>query len=295
MAVRRNFVQYSVMAHGINIAALARRTGVPAHTLRKWEERYGVPRPARTEGGQRRYNESDVARVEWLRDRLADGYRIREAAALLGSSDGEAARSPAELRRALRDALRAGDHERLGRLFDQAFAVYELEEALGQVIAPTLARVGEDWEAGRVTAAEEHVFSAGVRARLERLLADARGGPRGTAVLACAPGERHDLGLLMLATLLRADGWDVAYLGADLPLADAVRFAERVGAKVLCLSVGLEERIDELEASGAELKTPGLRIVLGGGAATPALARRLGVRYGKPNLAEVVADLRETR
>ena len=68
---------------GLNIAALARKTGVPAHTLRKWEQRYGVLTPARTTGGQRRYTEVDVARVTWLRDRLEDGYRIGQAAALL--------------------------------------------------------------------------------------------------------------------------------------------------------------------------------------------------------------------
>ena len=68
----------------MNIAALSRRTGVAPDTLRKWEQRYGVLKPSRTEGGQRRYSELDVARVEWLVARLADGYRISRAAALLG-------------------------------------------------------------------------------------------------------------------------------------------------------------------------------------------------------------------
>ena len=51
----------------LNIAAIARRTGVAPDTLRKWESRYGVLRPTRTAGGQRRYDEADVQRVEWLR------------------------------------------------------------------------------------------------------------------------------------------------------------------------------------------------------------------------------------
>src|SRR5205085_10342850 len=74
------------MPSALNIAALARRTGVQPDTLRKWEHRYGVIRPDRTPGGQRRYSEVDVARVEWLKSRLEEGYRIGEAAALLGST-----------------------------------------------------------------------------------------------------------------------------------------------------------------------------------------------------------------
>ena len=64
------------MAAGLNIAALAHRTGVAAETLRKWEQRYQILQPSRTAGGQRRYSERDVARVEWLRERLGEGYRI---------------------------------------------------------------------------------------------------------------------------------------------------------------------------------------------------------------------------
>src|SRR4051794_41287273 len=64
----------------LNIAALTQRTGVPSDTIRKWEQRYGVLHPERTPGGQRRYSERDVARVEWLKERLHEGYRIGEAA-----------------------------------------------------------------------------------------------------------------------------------------------------------------------------------------------------------------------
>src|SRR5919112_967777 len=93
------------MSSALNIAALAHRTGVQPDTLRKWEHRYGVIRPDRTAGGQRRYSELDVARVEWLQARLAEGYRIGEAAALLGSSDlPTAPQTPEELCAALLQA-----------------------------------------------------------------------------------------------------------------------------------------------------------------------------------------------
>ena len=126
----------------------SRRTGVPADTLRKWEQRYGVLQPERTEGGQRRYSELDVARVEWLRERLAEGFRISEAAALLGDGDGRRAEDagrapPSDLRRGRRDRT----SPRWRGLLDQVFTVLPLEQALVRVVEPVLAarrrRVGE--------------------------------------------------------------------------------------------------------------------------------------------------------
>lgn len=277
------------MSAGLNIAALARRTGVPADTLRKWEQRYGVLQPERTGGGQRRYSDLDVARVEWLRERLGEGYRISEAAALLGGIEVAAARTPAELRREIYQAAERSDVESIRALLDQTFAMLTIEQALSRVVAPVLERVGQGWASGELSVAQEHLVSATVRARLERQLADARGGTRGVAVLACVPGERHELGLLMLGALLRADGWQVAYLGADAPLADAVQLAERVGASVLCLSVTMREHVTALARLALP---PGLTLVLGGSGATQSAARRLGAVHLNDNLRRSVRELR---
>ena len=104
-------------------------------------------------------------------------------------------------------------------------------------------------ESGELSVAREHLLSTAVRARLERLLADSRGGVRGVAVLACVAGERHELGLLMLAAVLRADGWRVAYLGPDTPVLDALRLAEDLEAQALCLSAALPDPVTELEST----------------------------------------------
>ena len=157
-------------ARGLNIAALARRTGVAPDTLRKWEQRYGVLRPSRTAGGQRRYDESDVARVEWLRARLAEGWRIGEAAALLG--EGDAPGSPAELRGAILEAVADADGERIGRLLDHAFALLELEETLVEVVHPVLR--GRRARLGR-------------RAALRRAGAPRHGGRSARGSSACSP------------------------------------------------------------------------------------------------------------
>src|SRR3982750_3010783 len=109
------------MSSGVNIAALAQRTGVAPDTLRKWEQRYSILQPTRTAGGQRRYSERDVARVQWLRARLDQGYRIGEAAELLGTVGMEPARSPHDHLARILDAV--GEPTELGIRLDQAFAL----------------------------------------------------------------------------------------------------------------------------------------------------------------------------
>lgn len=266
---------------GLNIAAVSRRTGIGADTLRKWERRYGVLQPGRTSGGQRRYDEIDVARVEWLRDRLAEGLRIGEAAALL-EAEGVASLSPAALRDAIVDAVGAEDTRHLAALVEQAFTLYEVEQAVEDVVAPALRAVGDRWREGPECIAEEHLLSEAVQIRLRRLLGDRRHAVRGTAVLACGPGERHELGLLSLAVLLQADGWLAVYLGPDAPLESSCALATRLGAELLCLSAASSESLALINERLPEQALPNHMRVLVGGAALDADVR----------LGEVVSGLR---
>ena len=273
----------------MNITALARRTGIPPDTLRKWEQRYGVLRPQRTAGGQRRYSDLDLARVEWLRARLEEGYRIGDAAALLGGVEVDTAKTPGELRRTLYDAVREADVETIHVALDQTFTLFPLEQALSRIVAPVLERVGDGWESRELSVAQEHLVSTAVRARLDALLADARGDVRGVAVLACVPGERHELGLLMLGTLMRGDGWQVAYLGADAPLRDALQLAAQLDASLLCLSATMRVHLRKLRSVDVP---SGVTLVLGGGAATQTAARRLRGYFVDGNLRGTVRELR---
>jgi DNA-binding transcriptional MerR regulator len=280
------------MSSGLNIAALARRTGIAPDTLRKWEQRYGILRPTRTGGGQRRYGEHDVDRVVWLKARLAEGYRIGEAADLLGVEALETGTSPQQLARLTFEAALRSDSTAVNRLLDHGFAL-EITVACAEIVQPLLVSVGEAWHAGRMTIAQEHLVSSAVRARLERKLAEVRAPVHGRAVLACAPDERHELGLLMLAVALRADGWEVAYLGPDLPVPDAVALARDSGATLLCFSVSTSAAADSLEAGlRGTVRPPGARLLIGGLAANQLLARRVGASHLAGDLPTVVEALR---
>ncbi|MCP9485558.1 MAG: MerR family transcriptional regulator [Gaiellaceae bacterium MAG52_C11] len=278
---------------GLNIAAVSHRTGVAPDTLRKWERRYGILHPHRTAGGQRRYDDIDVSRVKWLRDRLSEGIRIGAAAALLESAHGDSAENVDELREALVAAASEGDPSRLLGLVEQTFTLHPFVVAIDEILAPALRTLGDAWESGSETIAEEHLLSGAVRSRLERMLSDRRSGVHGTAVLACAPGEQHELGLLAVAVMLQADGWLVVYLGADLPADAAISVARRIDADVVCLSVTLPESLARLAAELEE--APGDRpLVVAGGPGVALAGTKLPARLITGGLADVAARLRST-
>ncbi len=252
----------------MNIQAIAKRTGVPAATLRKWEQRYGVLAPERTEGSHRRYSEADVLRVEWLKARLAEGYRIGEAARLLGAGDGEApAAAPEELARELVDATAASDPARAERLVEQALTLFPPERALDEVVAPALFEIGEAWARGDIGVGQEHATSEVVRARLRALLDSRATGAGARAVLCCVAGERHEIGLLGLGVLLQGAGWGVVYLGADTPVPEAVAIAVARSASLLCVSASEPALAAAAEPDLDEISTEnGFRVLRGGAA-----------------------------
>jgi methanogenic corrinoid protein MtbC1 len=149
----------------------------------------------------------------------------------------------------------------------QALLLESLEVAFAGAIAPALVEIGELWQAHELTVAQEHLASGAIRASLLRLLADQRANVRGSAVLACAPGEWHEIGLLMLAILLRADGWQVAYLGPNTPVDDALSLARGLGASAVMFSATRDEPLATLRSKLDDAHLPeGIDVVVGGSA-----------------------------
>ncbi|HEY6961420.1 MAG TPA: MerR family transcriptional regulator [Gaiellaceae bacterium] len=190
------------------IGELARRTGTSVDLLRAWERRYGLLRPERTAGGFRVYTDDDAARVERMVRGLDRGLAAAEAAR------SALAEAPEPV---LLDALLDFSDERANAILDEAFARLSIDAALTRVVLPTLRSIGAGWAGGSVSVAQEHYSANLIRGRL---LALARGWDRGAgprALLACAPGDLHDLPLICFGLALRQRGWRVLFLGADTP------------------------------------------------------------------------------
>jgi MerR family transcriptional regulator, light-induced transcriptional regulator len=197
------------------IGELSRRVGASPELLRAWERRYGLLRPSRTNGGFRLYSEEDVARVRRMQQLRAEGLAASEAAQAAAREASPATPEPStpllEAHAAdLPRALDTFDEQAAHWLLDRVLAGFQLETVMTDLLLPYLRDLGQRWARGEITVAQEHFASTLIRGRL---LALAQGwdhgrGPR--TLLACPPGEDHDLPLVMFGLALgrRVGGGD---------------------------------------------------------------------------------------
>ena len=182
----------------------------------------------------------------------------------------------ADVGEALRDALDALDDTGAQAAFDDLLARYGVDSILRDVILPYLHDLGQRWATGAASVAQEHFASALLRGRLLGLARgwDQGGGPR--AVLACAPGELHDLSLIVFGLALRRHGWRITYLGADTPLATIDDIAGTLDSDIVVLvaiAAGLEDEREALAVLAAQRP-----LALAGSGVTDDLAEGIGAR-----------------
>jgi DNA-binding transcriptional MerR regulator len=274
----------------LRIGELSRRAGVSDHVLRAWESRYGLLRPVRSAGGFRLYSEADAQRVRRMLAYLAGGLSAAEAARAVLAEDGQAGadrRSPGEphgvpapageLAGALRRALDAFDEPAAQAVLDRLVSDLALETVLRDVVVPYLAELGERWEQGTASIAQEHFASNVIRGRLAGL---ARGwgnghGPR--AVLACPPGELHDLALMVFGIVLNRHGWRIEYLGMSTPLEELAQTVEMRSPDLVVLASTRPETLSPLTAQ-LEALAQHAPLALAGAAATPEVVAAIGAR-----------------
>ncbi len=272
------------------------RTGVPATSLRQWERRYGFPDPERSESGYRYYSERDVEAIVRMRDLVADGVAPSRAAVMAQEARAVSAtvRSAGALALELSDALMRLNAQEAEGVWAEAVALYPVDAVMLDVIAPTLVRIGDLWHAGEVSVATEHFASNFLQGRVRGLLRMMPGVGRSyKVVVACAPGEQHEMGALMLATLLKRAGFHVVYLGADTPVADLVQLVQSGGFDAVLLSANSPASLGRLREARAQLRGMPALLLLGGAAlaGTPERAADIGGVFLGNDLRKVVPEL----
>ncbi len=248
-----------------NLKAVVQETGLKPDTLRAWERRYGIPEPDRTGGGHRLYSQHDINTLKWLLARQNEGLSISRAVALWHSlrEEGqdplhvypltpavepptyapmEAGGAIVELRRAWIEACLAFDERRAEAVLNQAFSYYTPETVCFELLQKALVEIGQGWYEGQVSVQQEHFTSALAMRRLDSLLAATPAPTRaGRILVGCPPGEIHTFSPLMVSFLLRRRGWDVLYLGADVPTNRLQATIERTQPDLVIFSAQLLE------------------------------------------------------
>ena len=238
-----------IEARYLRIGELSRRVGANPAVLRAWERRYALLEPERSPKGYRLYSADDVRRAADMQAHLARGVGAAQAADLAKRSAARdhgadpAWTGASDLLAGVREALDRYDGAGAERLIDRCILNLGLANAIQAVLLPYLNELGLRWERAEISVAEEHFASNVVRRRLIRLAEGWERGGGPVALLACAPGEQHDIGLLCFGLALHSyHGWRVKYLGADTPLPDLVRAARFIRPDLVGVSAATPAR-----------------------------------------------------
>jgi MerR family transcriptional regulator, light-induced transcriptional regulator len=261
----------------LRIGELSRRVGVSPEVLRAWERRYGVLRPIRSDGGFRLYSSADEERVRRMLALQQQGLSPAVAARTAAAEDGEAATAaPADgLRSAFGDALDRFDEAAANRAFDRALGTLTLDTLLREIVLDYLNDLGDRWSAGLASVGQEHFATNVIRGRLLGLARDWGQGGGPLALLACPPGELHDLGLICFGLALRARGWRIAFLGADTPVDTLRQTADDLHPALVVLTATSAQRFTRVRAELRGLSDVA-RVAVASAGATEALAASIG-------------------
>jgi methanogenic corrinoid protein MtbC1 len=205
-------------------------SGIRCHTLRIWEQRYGVLKPKRSDTNIRFYDDEDLKHVLNISLLNKNGRKISEIAkmskeeitcAIRGLSGGDCAYE-CQIK-ALIGAMMAFDEFTFQQLLTTNIVQYGLEETMIGIVFPFMSEVGILWQIGSLQPVHEHFASHLIKQKLCVAIDGNMGRyvPNRKKFLLFLPeGEQHSLGLLFANYLLRSRGHEVLYLGQEVPFSD---------------------------------------------------------------------------
>jgi methanogenic corrinoid protein MtbC1 len=241
---------------GHPIGVVSRRTAIPPDLLRAWEKRYDAVTPRRTDTGRRLYTDEDILRLRLMK-RLIEGRRrisdvaqlsLKELRALVDEDEREAV-LPAKTRprppvgtlaQLLKDAIaavKALDRGRLEQILEDATVNFTPTHVRHDLLVPLMHHIGDDWEEGEIRIAHEHLASAVVRTFVSGLTRRPIDEAAPLVIATTPSGHRHEIGALLAAAAAAEAGWQVLYLGPDLPAEEIAAAAIQKRAQAVMLSL----------------------------------------------------------
>lgn len=220
--------------HTYSIKDLEKLTGIKAHTIRAWEQRYGLIEPKRTDTNIRYYDDEQLKHLLNVSLLSKNGFKISKICrwsdeefeqtirevydrTLIHSSGPHIEISANDLITAMIDL----DAAKFNAIYESSIKTHGFQDTIKEVIYPFLEKVGILWTIGQINIAQEHFVSCLIRqkiiAAIDRLSNNLEGKK---FVLFLPEGEHHEIGLLLAYYLLKEQGQNVYYLGQNLPTKD---------------------------------------------------------------------------
>ena len=215
--------------HSFTIKDLENLSGIKAHTIRIWEQRYGFIKPKRTDTNIRNYSNEELKKI--LNVALLNKYgfkishidkmnemEIKEKILSLNQLEAQQERIVNDLIQCMVDI----DIERLETILEKYIAARGVEKAIIQIIFPFMEKIGILWLTNHINPAQEHLVTNVIRQKLIVGIDGIKSTLKvNKSVLLFLPeGEYHEMGLLFMNYLLKSRGVTTIYLGSNVPLKD---------------------------------------------------------------------------
>ncbi|NIP39521.1 MAG: MerR family transcriptional regulator [Candidatus Dadabacteria bacterium] len=240
---------------GINV--VSKKTGLTSHAIRAWEKRYSAVVPIRTQTNRRLYKEDHIQRLKNLKTLTDSGYNIGQIANL---PDYELTKLVSELQTEAEknNTVKFDDTDEIqNKYLEQAinsiinYNANDLENIIStalvefgniglinKLLVPLMEKIGELWREGKVRIAQEHLASQTVRSFLGNLLSNKSTASNAPNIIVTTPfGQIHELGAILAASTAATEGWDVSYMGPNLPSEEIVGAALANNSKAVALSI----------------------------------------------------------
>ena len=259
-----------------SIRDLEQLSGIKAHTLRIWEQRYNIVSPKRTESNIRYYDEIAlklVLNISLLKD---NGFKISRIAEM---NDDEIKQEvinitnksckSSEQVQALTLAMVDFDEERFEKIIGTNTLQLGFERTMTQVIYPFLTKIGFLWQAGAVHPAQEHFMTNLIRQKIMVAIDGQISKAKSNAsifLLFLPEGELHEISLLFAYYLAKSRGHKVIYLGQSLPLQDVFEVGKIHQPNFIVTIATSNPNQDEIEGYLLQLATkfPEAKLLLSG-------------------------------
>ena len=264
------------------IHRVAKLTGLSKDVIRVWERRFDLLKPTRGANRYRNYSDEDVALLRYLKEQLDAGGSIGELSKLgreelLGRARVSAPQVSfvdntfSRLLRELLSTLDPFDRVTFEKRLNGAVAVVPFEEALHGILLPLQEQVGRLWHDGHVNIAIEHYVTKQIQQKIFSAMNQLPVAEFGAkVVVACPPGEEHDIAALAVAYRCRVRGCRVYYLGANVPIASLANLCRTVKPDLTLISFPLaqsDDKATELVEHLTREVTPASRVAVGGNGA----------------------------
>jgi len=230
------------------IRTVSELTGVNAITLRAWEHRYGLIVPIRKASGHRLYTQEHIDLINRVVGLLDRGMRIGQVKAEVLSGSNSASSFVDERQdhwqryiNGMIAAIIRFDESGLERTYAEALSHFPVRSVTEKLLIPVLKELGERWSSGQGSVAEEHFFGFYLRnklgARFHHRVKN-QTGPK--LLMACLPGDLHEIGLLLFALDASDHGFQAILLGANMPLDEFPDAVKKTACDALVLSGAVE-------------------------------------------------------